>query len=149
LNGPVHVLAVAAALSGLAVSMLAWRVARFDPSLPDRLIGELRLARWAAVLLAAVGGISAGLAIARPEIQVGNADVALGVVFVGWAGVVLQREPREGLLLAAGAFVAHALIDIAHRPGLLSPEVAPPWYTLACAIYDVYIAALCWWARRR
>jgi hypothetical protein len=129
--------------------MLAWRVARLDPSLPDRLIGELRLARWAAILLAAVGAISVGLAVARPDVSAGNADVALGVVFVGWAGVVLQREPREGLLLAAVAFVIHALLNIAHRPGWLSPEIAPHWYTVGCAIYDVYIAALCWWARRR
>jgi hypothetical protein len=149
LNDTVHVLVVAAALSGVAVSTLAWRVARLDPSSPDRLIGELRVARWAAILLAGVGGISIGLAAARPGLLVGSADVALGVVFVGWAGVVLQRDPREGLLLAAAAFIAHALVDIAHRPGWLSPEIAPHWYTVGCAIYDVYIAGLCYWARRR
>jgi hypothetical protein len=149
LNDTVRALLVAAALSAASVSMLAWRVARFDPTLPDRLIGELRLARWAAVLLSAVGGIPIGLAVARPEVAAGTVDLAFGVVFVGWAGVVLQREPREGLWLSAAGFVAHALIDIAHRPGWLSPDIAPHWYTVGCAIYDVFIAALCYWARRR
>jgi hypothetical protein len=149
LSETISVLIVAAALSVAALSMLAWRVARYDPAVPDRLIGELRLARWAAILLAGVGGVSVGLAAARPDIPFGNADAALGFVFVGLGGIVLQRDPREGLLLAAGSFVLHALLNIAHRPGWLSVEVAPHWFTVGSAVYDVYVAALCYWARRR
>jgi len=149
LTDTVYVVLAAALLSGAAVSLLAWRVAEVEPSQPERLIGELRVARWAAVLLAAIGGISVGLAIGARSVAGTSADVAFGAVFIGVAGVVLQREPREGLLVAAGAFVVHALLDIAHRPGWLPPEVAPHWYTAGCAVYDVYIAGLCYWARRR
>jgi len=32
---------------------------------------------------------------------------------------------------------------VAHRPGAL-PGIAPRWYLVGCAIYDVYIGALCY-----
>src|SRR5262245_60058656 len=119
----VHVLLAAALLSGAAVSLLVWRVIQIDPSQPERLVGELRVARWAAVLVAAVGASSLGLAVGSPGVPLAGADAALGAVFVGVAGIVLQRDPREGLYVAAAALVLHALIDIAHRPGWLSPDV--------------------------
>jgi hypothetical protein len=144
-----RVLFVAAVLSGAAVARLAWRVSRVDAAQPDRLIGELRLARWMAVLLAAVGAVSIGLAIAGASVPASNADAALGAIFVGLSGVVLQREPRESLLLAAAAFVVHALVNVAHRPGWLAPDLAPAWYLTGCATYDVCLAAVCWWGRRR
>ena len=140
---------VAAVLSASAVTMMSWQVARTDSHLPDRLVGELRLARWAGILVAAVGGISIGLATARPDLAMGHLDVSLGVVFVGLGGIVLQREPRDGLLLAMGLFLVHALLNIAHRPGWLSAEVAPHWFTVGCAIYDVYLAGVCFGVWRR
>jgi nicotinamide riboside transporter PnuC len=142
-------LLAAAALSLAAMATLAWRIARTDPGGPERLIGELRLAQWAAVLLAAVAAIPIGLAVARLADTTSNLDAALGAVLVGVAGIVLQREPREGLLLVAAAFVVHALIDIAHRPGWLSADLAPRWFTVGCATYNVCLAALCYWGRRR
>ena len=145
----VHVLAVAAGLSAGAVSLLAWRVARVEESHPDRLVGELRVARWAAVLLAAVGAISIGLAVGEASPALGIADAAIGMIFVGMAGIVLQRDPREGLLLSAAAFVVHALLCIGHRPGWLPVDLAPRWFIVGCAIYDVYIAGLCYWTQRR
>ena len=144
-----RVMLTAALLSGAAVSTFAWRVHRVDPSQPERLIGELRLAQWAAVLLASVGAIAIGLAIASGPAVAANADAALGVVFISIAGLILQRDPREALLLVALAFGAHALIDIAHRPGWLSTQVAPHWFTIGCAIYNVYLGAVCYWVRRR
>ncbi len=140
---------VAGVLSASAVTTMSWQIARTDPRSPDRLVGELRLARWAGILVAAVGGLSIGLAAARPDIPMGHFDASLGVVFVGLGGIVLQREPRDGLLLAMGLFLVHALINIAHRPGWLSPEVAPHWLTVGCAIYDVYLAGQCFWVWRR
>lgn len=136
-------------LSAAAVTMISWQRARTDPQLPDRLIGELRLARWAGILIAAVGATSVGLATARPDLPTGHLDVAIGMVFVGLGGIVLQREPREALLLSAGLFVAHALFNLAHRPGWLSTDVAPHWFTAGCAIYDVYLAGVCFRAWRR
>ncbi len=149
MNDTVRVLLSAAAVSLAAVATLAWRIARTDPAGPDRLIGELRLAQWAAVLLAGVSTIPLGLAVARVADATGNFDAAIGAILVGLAGIVLQREAREGLLIVAGAFVAHALLDIAHRPGWLSTEFAPRWYTVGCAVYNVCLAAICYWARRR
>ena len=144
-----RVMLAAAVLSAASVTILAWRTVRIDSSHPARLVSELQVARWAAIFLAAVGAITAGLALARPDVPLGNADAAMGVVFVGAAGLVLQREPRDGLLFAAAAFITHALVMLAHRPGWLSPDVMPRVLAIACAIYDVYLAALCFVVRRR
>jgi hypothetical protein len=149
LSETVWVVLVAGVLSASAVTMMAWQVGRVDARSPERLVGELRLARWAGILVAAVGGVSVGLATARPELPIAHLDATLGVVFVGLGGLVLQREPREGLLLASALFVVHTLFDIAHRPGWLSTDVAPHWFIVGCAIYDVYRAGLCFWVWRR
>ncbi len=148
-NDTARVLLTAAVLSGLAISMFAWRVARLDPGGSDRLIGELRLAQWAAVLLAGVGGIPIGLVVAGPAVPAANLDATLAVLFIGLAGIVLQREPRDGLLIVAAGFILHALVDLAHRPGWLPPSVTPRWYVVGCATYNVYLAGWCYWARRR
>jgi hypothetical protein len=42
------------------------------------------------------------------------------------------------------AFAAHALIDILHRPGMLSPDLAPRWFVVGCAVHDVVMGALCY-----
>jgi len=149
LNETVWLLLATSVLSAAAVTRLAWRATRADPALPDRLIDELRISRWAAILLAGMGGVSVGLAIAHADVTTAHLDAALGIVFVGLGGIVLQRDPRDGLLTAAVAFFLHALVNIAHRPGWLSVEVAPHWYTVGCAVCDVYLASLCYWLRRR
>jgi len=148
-NDTARVLLTAGILSALAISTFAWRVTQADPEDAERLIGELHLAQWMAVVLAGIGTIPLGLALAEPGAPLANLDAALAIVFMGLAGIVLQRDPREGLLLASGGFVLHALVDIAHRPGWLSPDLAPRWFTIGCAIDNVYLAAWCFWARRR
>ena len=50
----------------------------------------------------------------------------------------------QALTLLALGFGAHAIVDIAHRPGVLPDGIAPQWYTVGCAIYDVIIGALCY-----
>jgi hypothetical protein len=147
-NDTARVLLAAAVLSGLALPTFVWRVTQVDPEDTGRLIGELRLAQWAAVLLSGISGIPIGLAIAGTT-PIAHVDAAFSVVFIGLAGIVLQREPREALLLASAAFVCHALLDLAHRPGWLSPELSPRWFSTGCAMYNVYLAGLCYWARRR
>jgi hypothetical protein len=129
--------------------MYVWRLSRLDAAGPERLVAQLRLARWAAVLLSANGAVSIGLAIANDPAAFGPVDVALGVAFIVFAGAILSREPREALLLAAAGFLAHALTNIAHRPGWLWPGIAPRWYAVGSATYDVCMAALCYGARRR
>lgn len=144
-----RVLLTAAVLSAIALATFAWRVTRIDVEDTDRLIGELRLMQWAGVMLAGVSGIPIGLALAASTAPLAHLDIAVAAIFVGLAGLVLQRDPREGLLLACAGFFAHALIDIAHRPGWLSPDLAPRWYTIGCAIYNVFLAGWCFWVRRR
>lgn len=149
MNDTARVLLTAGILSALAISTFAWRVTQIDPEDTERLIGELRLAQWMAVVLAGIGTIPLGLALAEPAAPLANLDAGLSIVFMGLAGIVLQRDPREALLLASGGFVLHALVDIAHRPGWLSPDLAPRWFTIGCAIHNVYLAGWCFWARRR
>lgn len=145
-----RVLLTAAVLSAGAMAILAWQVARTDALAPARLIGQLRLAQCAAMLLSATGAVPMGLAIAaKPDVPLAHVEVALGVSFVVLAGLVLLRDPRQGLLIAASAFVGHALIDLAHRPGLLSPAIGPRWFFVSCAVYDVSLAAICYWGQRR
>jgi hypothetical protein len=144
-----RVLLTAVVLSASAFGVLSWRVSRIDATQPERLVGELRVAQWAAMLLAATAGIPIGLAVALPTMPGGHLDATLAVAFLLLAGVVLFRDPREGLLLASIGFVLHALVDIAHRPGWLSPDLAPRWYVVGCASFNVYLAALCFLARRR
>ena len=142
-------LLTAALLSGSALAALTLRLQRTDPDSTERVVGELHVMRWIAVILAATGALTAGLAVARATPPMGALEVTIGVAFIAIAGVTLAWHPRQGLLISAGAFVLHALVDIAHRPGLLSPEIAPRWFTVGCAIYDVYVAAVCYWAQRR
>jgi len=144
-----RVLLTAGVLSLSAIVALAWRTSRTESNSPERLIGELRLSQWVAILLAATGGVPMGLAIAGSAIATAHLDLAIGVAFVGLAGLILQREPRQALLIATGGFLLHAIVDIAHRPGWLSPDLVPRWFIIGCASYDILIAAICYWARRR
>ena len=144
-----RVLLTAAALSAIALATFAWRVTRVDADDAHRLIGELRLMQWAGVILASVSSIPIGLALGATAAPLAHLDIALAATFVGVTGLVLQCDPREGLLFACAGFLAHALIDIAHRPGWLTPDLAPRWYTIGCAVHNVLLAAVCYWARRR
>ncbi len=139
----------AAVLSASAFGAFAWRVSRADPSQPERLIGELRLAQWAAVLLVLVGAPAIGFAAGRAAVPLGTLDVTIAVLYLLLAGLVLLREPRTGLLIAAVALLAHALVDLAHRPGGLSDELMPRWYLAGCAAWNLTLSAICFWARRR
>lgn len=144
-----RLLLTVAVLSVSAFGTFAWRVSRLDPSESERLIGELRLAQWAAVLLAAAGSVSIGFAAAEVTDPLGSIDVTIAVAYVLIAGLVLLREPRTALLVAAVAFLAHALVDLAHRPGLLSAELMPRWYAVGCAAWDLAVSAICFFTRRR
>ena len=134
-------------VSGLAV--FVWRLTRLDGRDPLRVVGELHLAQWAGLILAATGAIPIGLAVANETVLAGTIDVTVGLAFVVFAAFVQRREPREALLYAAAGFVLHALIDIAHRPGWPFAEIVPRWFIIGCAVYDVCLAALCYWARKR
>jgi hypothetical protein len=136
---------VAFALIALGVTWQAIRTTREPVNSPDRLVSELRLAQLAALLLVLSAGAYIGLAVAH-EAQPGvGFDIALAVGFFVVGAATLVRDPRQALTMLALAFAAHAILDVAHRPGWPLPDgVAPRWYSIGCAVYDVYLGALCY-----
>ena len=99
----------------------------------------------AALLLAMSAGAYIGFAVAREARPGVGLDIALAVGFFVVAATTLVRDPHQALTILALAFAAHAVLDVAHRPGWLLPEaMAPRWYSIGCAVYDVYIGALCY-----
>ena len=139
---------LAAAALGAALAWLSISAARTDASSPARLVAELRLAQLAALLLVLVlvlvAGAYVGFAIAH-ETRVGTGlDISLTVGFFVIAAVATTQDPRVALTALALAFGAHAVVDVLHRGGVLSDNLAPAWYVTGCAIYDVLIAGLCY-----
>ena len=136
---------VAFAMLGAALTWQAVRAAMVPVSSPERLVAELRLAQLAALLLSLSAGAYIGLAVAHEADRGVGVDIALSVGFFVTAAATLVRDPRQALTILALAFAAHAVLDVAHRPGWLLPDgMAPRWYSIGCAVYDVYIGALCY-----
>ena len=121
---------------------LGFRTAAIPVSSPDRLIAELRLAQIAALLLATTTGAYVGLAVAHESLPGAGIDVALAIGFFLVAATTLVRDPRQALTIVALAFAAHAVVDVAHRPGVLPDGIAPQWYAVGCAVFDVYIGVV-------
>lgn len=137
---------VLVAFAALAAGFL-WqsiRTAAVTPSSPERLIAELRLAQMGALLLTLSAGAYIGFAVVRENEPGVGLDIALAVGFLLVAAITMLRDPRQALTIVAAAFVAHAVVDIAHRPGLLPEALAPRWYAVGCAVYDVFMAAVCY-----
>jgi hypothetical protein len=135
-------------LVGLAlIAGFGWmvlRTLRLPTSAPDRLVAELRMAQFAAVMLALTAGASLGLTAAndgRPEVSI---ESALALTFFAVATIAPLRDPREALTVLALAFGAHALVDISHRPGLLPDQLAPRWFVIGCAIHNLCAGMLCY-----
>jgi hypothetical protein len=136
---------VAFAMLGAALTWQAVRAAMVPVSSPERLVAELRLAQLAALLLSLSAGAYIGLAVAHETERGVGVDIALAVGFFVTAAATLVRDPRQALTILALAFAAHAILDVAHRPGWLLPDgMAPRWYSIGCAVYDVFIGALCY-----
>jgi hypothetical protein len=129
---------------GGALAWMSIRAAAVPALSPERLVAEFRAVRLAALLLVFNAGASVGFSAAREFVPAGALDVTLAVAFVAVAAVAVTRDPRQALLTLAAAFLAHALLSIAHRPGLLSADVAPRWFFVAAAVYDAALAALCY-----
>lgn len=135
------------AFAGIAAAFTwyAIRTARIPPSSPDRLVSELRLAQFAALLLALIAGAYVGFAVVAERTQGVGLDIAFTIGFLLIAASTLVYDPRQALTVLALAFAAHAVIDVAHRPGGLPEAIAPRWYLVGCAIFDVYVGALCYY----
>jgi hypothetical protein len=142
-------LLVAVALAGSGLGVFVWRLSRIDPNDPARLIGELRFSHWMALTLAATGGAWVGLAAARHADLMSGIDLTIAIMTIVLAIASMHRESRVALMLLAVAFLTHAILDTAHRPGWLPQDLAPRWFTLGCAGFNLYLSALCFWVQRR
>jgi hypothetical protein len=132
---------------GALAAGFTWQSARasvIPASSPERLIEELRLAQMAALLLTLTAGAYVGFAAVRENEPGVGLDIAFAVCFLLVAAWTMVKDPRQALTIIALAFAAHAVVDVAHRPGLLPEALAPRWYLIGCAVYDVYIGALCY-----
>lgn len=137
---------VVIAFGGLA-ALFTWqsiRTASIPPASPERLVEELRMAQMAALLLSLTAGAYIGFAVVRENEPGVGLDIALAVGFLLVAALTMVRDPRQALTIIALAFAAHAVLDVAHRPGLLPDALAPRWYAIGCAVYDVVIGAVCY-----
>jgi hypothetical protein len=135
---------VAAVALGVGFSWQSLRTAAIPVASPDRLVAELRLAQIGALVLTLVAGAYLGFAAAH-ETRVGvGLDIALAAGCFVLAAYTLTCDPRQALTLLALGFAAHAILDIAHRPGVLPDGLAPQWYTVGCATFDVVLGALCY-----
>ena len=130
---------------GLALGWVAGGAVRLETTSPDRLILELRLAQFSALLLALAAGVYVGLGVAHEDTSGTGLDVALAIGFFVVASVVTTWEPSMALTVLALAWVGHSFVDLAHIVNLLPASIVPVWYPKACAIYDVGIAAICYW----
>ena len=140
----IRTLLVAAMAIGAAFSFQSLRTAAIPVSSPERLVAELRLAQIAALMITLTAGAYLGFAAASESRTGVGVDIALCVGFFVLAAYTLTCDPRQALTLLALGFAAHAVLDIAHRPGGLAEEIAPRWYTVGCASYNVLIGALCY-----
>ena len=133
------------AVASAAVLMwLTVRTIRLDAMSARRLVAELRLAQLAALFLVLVAGAHVGFAVTA-ESQTGTGlDIALALGFLVVAALATTRDPREALTVLALAFLAHAIVDVLHRPGALPSGVAPEWYLVGCAVYNLGLGAVCY-----
>ena len=137
-------LLVAAAALAIILVRLALAAVRSDPSSPARLVAELRLAQFAAMVLMLSAGVYIGFALTHEETTGSGLDIALAVGFLVVASIAVTRDPRTALTLLALAFAAHAGLDLLHGAGMLPPAAMPGWYATASAVYDVGVAGLCY-----
>jgi hypothetical protein len=138
-------LLVAAIGAALVLMRMAAQAGRMPASSPERLVEEFRLIRLASLVLGVTAGTTIGLAVAHENAPGTAVEIALAVFVAGLAAYAATCEPRQALGLIALGFVAHALMDIGHRPGLLPNDLVPRWYLIGCAIYDSAVAGICYW----
>ena len=137
-------IAVAAVAVAAGFTWQAWRTSGIAAISPERLVAELRLAQIGALLLTLSAGVYIGLAVGH-ETRLGTGfDIAFAIGFFLVAAFAVVHDPRQALPVLALAFAAHAVLGVAHRPGLLPDAIAPRWYTIGGAVYDMYIGALCY-----
>ena len=128
----------------LALAWTAWQACQSDPNSHERLVVELRLSQYSALLLLLVVGVYVGLNVAYENINGTSFDIAIAVGFFVIVSSVITWEPASALTTLSLAWVGHSFVDLAHIVNLLPGDIAPAWYPRVCAIYDVCVAAICY-----
>lgn len=128
----------------IGVAWQSLRTAYVPATSPERLVAELRLAQVTALLLAMSAGADVGFAVAAESRPGVGLDIALALGFFIIAAATMVKDPRQALTILALAFAAHAVVDVAHRPGWLPDGITPRWYAIGCAVYDLSLGALCY-----
>lgn len=136
-------LLVAGAALAIILARLALAAAKTDPSSPARLVAELRLAQFAALVLTLNAGVYVGFALAQESTPGSGLDIALAVGFLLSASMAVTRAPRTALSLMALAFAGHAGVALLHGAGVLPSASMPHWFATGCAVYDVGVAGAC------
>lgn len=132
-------------LAVTVTGLYSWQatvVVRQQANEPTRLVSELRLAQVAGLLLVLVAGAYLGTAASMPAHPGAALDATLALAFLAAGVASLTREPREALTIVAVAFVAHAVVDVLHRPGGLTDGAVPAWYVIGCGVQNLWTAAL-------
>jgi hypothetical protein len=133
---------VMAVMFAAPLALFSWRLTRHAHDSPERVVGELRLSQACAILLALNAGLYAGLSAGAENVPGAAADVAIAGVFAGAVLLAQLREPGPALVILGLGFGAHAIVDIAHGPGLL-PLLAPRWFAVGGATLDLVFAGIC------
>ena len=129
---------------GATAAWLSHGARRAEPTSGQRLVAELRLAQFAALLLALAAAVPIGFALGHDDVPGAGLVVAIAAGCFALAALVTTWEPTRALTALAIAWGAHAVADLAHVVGLLPREMVPDWYPAAGATYDVLVAALCY-----
>ena len=86
-----RVLLTSAILSAAALTVFTWRLTRTASGAPDRLVAQLHLSQWAALILTVQGAITMGLAISSEGAPGASLELADG------PGARDRRHPRVAL----------------------------------------------------
>ena len=109
-----------------------------ESSNPNRLITELRLAQYAALLMVLTAGVYIGLALAQEQQPRFELEIAFSTGFILLATLATTWVPTKALTGLALAWIFHAIIDLGHIAEVLS-GMRPSWYSTTCAIHNVVL----------
>jgi len=143
-TGTFSTLALGFSAISLALAWTSLQAYRSDLYSPERLVVELRLSQYSALLLLLVVGVYVGLGVAYENIDETGFDIAIAVGFFVIVSSAITWEPATALTVLSLAWIGHSFVDLAHIINLLPGDIAPAWYPRVCAIYNVCVAAICY-----
>jgi len=142
-----HDISLAFSVSALTFSCgvmwLSSQAANIEASNPNRLIAELRLAQYAALLMVLTAGVYIGLALGQEQQPRFELEIAFSTGFILLATLSTTWVPKKALTGLALAWIFHAIIDLGHIAEVLS-VMQPSWYSTTCAIHNVVLAGFCY-----